>query len=427
MKIMFIHQNMPGQYKHLARIFAEDKNNQVVFVTKREKTSEIPNVTKVRYNISREPQFDTHRYLINFERGIFYGQEVWRVCKKLQTEHGFKPDVICAHPGWGEALFIKELYPDVPLLNFQEFFYNTHGADVNFDPDFFSNDDELARVRVKNSINLFGITHCDWAISPTFWQQKQYPKEFHHKISVLHDGIDTDLIKPMDWKEVKLREGLNLRKGDEIVTYITRNFEQYRGFPTFAKAMEIVQKKRPKTQFIMVGADGAGYGKVEKGKVFRHEIMNKIKTDPKRTHFLGYLPYNDMLKVLQISSTHVYLTVPFVLSWSMMEAMASGCLLIGSNTHPVKEVIEDNKNGLLVDFFSPEDLAQKIEYALDNQKDLQHVRNAARQTIIDRYSLNKVLPMHIDLIKDVAQKRLPPPTAQKIELFHQRFIREKAA
>jgi len=421
MRILFIHPNMPGQYKHLARIFAEDPANEVVFITKPKPDVDIPNVKKISYKASREASFETHRYLVNFERGIFQGQEVWRVCKKLK-EQGFTPDVICAHPGWGDGLFLKEIYPDSPLLNFQEFFYGTPGGDMNFLPDDLTGIDDMARIKIKNAVNLYSINYCDWGITPTFWQQKQYPKEFHTKMSVLHDGIDTDKVRPMEWKTFKIGNMPRIPEmkfGDEIITYISRNFEPYRGFPTFIEAADIILKKRPKARIIAIGADDVSYGKKrEDGKPWRHYYIDKIKPDMSRLHFVGYLPYDEMLKVLQISSAHIYLTVPFVLSWSLLEAMSAGCAMVASRTPPVMEAIEHGKNGLLADFFSPQDVVDKIEQILDSPDRMQNMRAAARQTVVDRYDLKKLLPMHLALIRDVASKQLPPPAAKTIEEFH---------
>ncbi len=418
MKILFIHPNMPGQYKHLARIFAEDKNNEVVFITKPKPEISIPNVKKVEYKVSREPQFETHRYLLNFERGIFQGQEVWRVCNKLKQQ-GFTPEVICAHPGWGDALFVKDIYPDAPLLNFQEYFYAQPGGDLNFLPGDTPHLDDVPRIRIKNAVNLYSINYCDWGITPTYWQWHQYPKEFHSKMSVLHDGVDTDQISPIQWRNFKGPKLPELKYGDEIITYISRNFEPYRGFETFMEAAKIILDKRPNARIIAVGADDISYGKGrEDGRPWRHHFIDKIKPDMSRLHFIGYLPHDEMLTILRISAAHIYLTVPFVLSWSVLEAMSAGCALVSSDTMPIREVVENGKNGLLVDFFSAGEVAEKVFQILDHPDRMQAMRDAARQTIVDRYDLKKLLPLHMGLIRDLSEKKIPPPAAKTIEEFN---------
>lgn len=419
MKVLFFHPNMPGQYKHLARIFGEDPNNQIVFLTKPKPGVEIPGVKKVEYTASREVQKETHRYLIGLERAVYASQEIWRLCKKMKDE-GFVPDVIVGHFGWGDGLFMKDIFPDTPILAFLEFYYNAHGADVDFLEENQTTDDDKARIRMKNAIHLFNMTYCDWGMCPTFFQRDRHPEMFYDKISVIHDGIDTDVFTPKNDKKVTLPNGVTLTAKDEVITYVARNFEPYRGFPQFMRAAELIQKRRPNAHIIMVGQDGVSYGKQpEDGVPYRKTMMKEVDLDMSRFHYLGYLQQDELLKVMQVSSAHIYLTVPFVLSWSMMESMSAGCLMVCSETEPVTEVIEHEKNGLLVDFFDHEALAKTIDNVFEHETRYQHLRDAARQTILDKYSLDKLLPLHVELVKDVAAGKMPPPAAKKIAKLHE--------
>ncbi|MCH2548181.1 MAG: glycosyltransferase family 4 protein [Alphaproteobacteria bacterium] len=416
MKILFVHPNMPGQYRNLCRYAAQDKNNTVVFLTRPTKV-EAPGVHKLEYVPSRTASPTTHRYIIGLEKAVLQGQETWRACKKLQAEEGFKPDVIVGHPGWGDCLYLKDLWPDVPLLSYFEFYYKSHGADVGFE-DPVAEDDE-ARVRTKNSINLLNLEACDWGISPTHWQKSVHPAAFQNKITVLHDGIDTEFCRPDPQASVTLPNGKTFKAGDEVVTYIARNFEPYRGLETFMRAAEIILKNRPNCHIIAVGADGVSYGKqLPKGTTYLGQWKEKVKLDESRIHFTGMVSYPDLIKIIQVGAAHIYLTYPFVLSWSTLEAMATGCLLIGSDTTPLHEVIEDGKNGLLVDFFSPEQLAKRVDEALDNREKMQPIRDAARRTIEERYALKKLLPLHMELITDVARGEPSPLTNEKIQSLY---------
>lgn len=403
MKILFIHPNMPGQYRNLCRLAAADKKNTVVFLT-REPKVQIPGVHKVVYQPARTAVASTHRYLLGAENAVLQGQEAYRACKKLEQDEGFRPDVVVAHPGWGDALFIKDLWPDVPLLSYFEFYYRATGADVGFDPNDQPLPDDKARIRTKNITNILNLEACDWGISPTAWQRELHPQAFHHKISELHDGIDTQACTPNPKAEVTLPNGKTFRAGDEVVTYIARNFEPYRGLPTFMQAAERILKERPNCHIVAIGADGVSYGKqLPKGQSYRGQWMKKVNLDKERIHFVGTLDYASLVKVMQVSAAHIYLTYPFVLSWSSMEAMAAGCLMIASDTPPVREVMTDGENALLVDFFSPDDLAKKVGYALDHQEKLKPLRVNARQKILDHYDLKTLLPLHMDLIRDVAK------------------------
>lgn len=416
MKILFVHPNMPGQYRNLCQLAAQDPNNQVVFLTKACNVK-IPGVHKLEYKPARGPVASTHRYILGLERSVLVGQETWRVCKQAQAD-GFKPDVIVGHPGWGDMLYLKDLWPDVPMLSYFEFYYHSVGKDVGFDPADPITEDDKARVRTKNLTNMMNLEACDWGISPTHWQKSLHPAEFHHKISVLHDGIDVTNVRPRNDVTVTLKNGTVLKHGDEVVTYIARNLEPYRGLPTFMQAAEIILKNRPNCHIIAIGAEGVSYGKnLPKGQTYLGQWKEKVKLDESRIHFVGMVEYKMLVGLMQLSQAHIYLTYPFVLSWSSLEAMAAGCLMIGSDTPPVREVIEDGKNGLLVDFFSPQDLAKRVDEVLDHPTRMADIRARARETVVQRYALEKLLPLHMELIRNVAAKE-NPDIHQKIEALY---------
>lgn len=414
MNILFMHPNMPGQYKHLCPAFAKDPDNKVVFVTKN-RTVDIDGVHRVVYSTRRDISPHTHRYITHAERAVLQGQEVWRVLKQLKHKEGFVPDIIVAHPGWGDAMFVKDIYPDTPLFSFFEFYYHSRGADVGFDPEDPVTADDMARVRSKNMHHLMTLVDSDWGISPTFWQHGLHPPEFQAKITPIHDGINTAVARPDPQATLKLSESLKFQVGDEVVTYIARNFEPYRGFPTFMQAAEKILKERPNCHIIAVGADDVSYGRRPAGgSTYRQIWMDRVNLDMDRIHFVGTIPYSGLIKMLQVSAAHIYLTYPFVLSWSSMEAMACGCAVIGSDTAPVREVIRDGQNGLLVDFFSPDALADTVCRVLDAPDRMQDMRERARQDMLDKYALDKLLPLHMGLICDVAAGQLPPPTHEQV-------------
>jgi glycosyltransferase involved in cell wall biosynthesis len=194
-----------------------------------------------------------------------------------------------------------------------------------------------------------------------------------------------------------------LSRADEVVTYSVRNLEPYRGFPNFIRALPKLLELRPDATVLVVGGDEVSYGRsAPGGKSWRETMLEEVPLDPKRVHFLGKLPYAQYRSVLQISSAHIYLTRPFVLSWSCIEAMAAGCLIIGSATPPVQEVIEDGVNGYLVDYHSPEAIARKTAEALSAGAALDPIRKRARETVLERYSLDKCLPAQLRLLKSLA-------------------------
>jgi glycosyltransferase involved in cell wall biosynthesis len=402
MRILFLHRNFPGQFLHLARHFAQDPQNQVVFITERKDRS-IQGVLKAVYKIAQRDMSKTHQYLRTYEEAILHGQASARVAIDLKKK-GFIPDIIFGHT-WGQNLFMKDLFPGTPLMGYFEWFYNTQGSDVDFDPVNPVTTDTQARVRIKNSPILVDLYSCDHGVCPTQWQLEQFPEEFRHKITVLHDGINTDYFKPdLNSKPVLPQIKLGLSGAKEIVTYVSRGLEPYRGFPQFMEATALILEKRPECHIVIVGEDKVFYGsKPPDGKTFKQLALEKTGLDTTRVHFTGYIPYDRYLKVLQASSAHVYLTYPFVLSWSMLEAMSAGCLVLASNTPPVTEVIRDGHNGILFDFFSPREIAGKVNDALDHQEDMLQIRHYARETILKKYDLKDLLPRQVKLIKGLAE------------------------
>jgi glycosyltransferase involved in cell wall biosynthesis len=395
MQILFLHPNFPAQFRHLATLLAQDPNNQVVFGTKREEGS-LPQVIKAIYRPLREARAETHHYVRPLENAVLQGQSVYRIAEQMKKQ-GFNPDIVLGHSGWGPTLFIKDIFPQARLLCYFEWFYHAHGTDADYDPAHPLSADDEARIRIKNAPILIDLYSCDRGLSPTHWQRQQFPPEFQSKIDVGHDGVDTQYFCPnLGTKLILTTINLDLSGVTEIVTYVARGMEPYRGFPQFMEMLAILQKQRPGCHGVIVGAERVAYGRsLPDGKSYKQLMLETLDLDLKRTHFTGLLPYNDYLTVLQASSVHVYLTFPFVLSWSMLEAMSVGCALVGSDTPPVREVIEEGKNGLLVDFFNPQAIAERVADILDHPQDYLPLRQRARETICDHYDLAKLLPQQV--------------------------------
>lgn len=405
MNFLFLHQNFPGQFRHVAKKLAEDPNNKVFAIGEidniRNKPSLHPNIKIFGYETNSRSSKETHHYIRDFEKHIRRGQSAFRLTMELKNK-GFYPDVVVVHPGWGESLFIKDIFPDARHINYFEYYYQGVGGDVGFDPEFPCTLDDQLKARIKNSTQLISLVSSDQGLSPTQWQKERYPTEFHSKIRVIHEGIDTNYVKPDPGAWIKIGEK-KYEVGDEIVTYVARNLEPYRGFHCFMRAIPTLQSLRPNAQIVIVGGDDVSYGRRPVNfSTYRQQYSEELnqKIDWSKVHFLGKLPYTDYLTILQISAAHIYLTYPFVLSWSMLEAMSAGCILISSATAPVKEVINDGENGFLIDFFDSHHLAEKIADILNAPEKYSKIRELARKTIIDKYDLfSHCLPKMIDFIK----------------------------
>lgn len=410
MNYLFIHQNFPAQYRHVVRKLANQRRNKVYFITQRNENS-MAGVYKVMYATDKRGLINCHAYSAELDRAIHTGATVADVCRRLRDK-GFHPDLIVGHSGWGETLFVKDIFPGVPVLANFEFYYHALGVDVGFDPEFNSIFNDPLRLRTRNAINLLAYQSADWGHSATSWQRSLYPPEMHSRISVLHEGVDTDAVRPLPTARFTLTDsGKVLTRRDEVVTYVARNLEPYRGFHIFMRALPQLLRRRKKAHVVIVGGDGVSYGSPAPPRsTFREMMLQELgsRLDLKRVHFLGMLEYEAYLKLLQVSTVHVYLTYPFVLSWSFIEAMASGCLIIGSATPPVLEVLRNGSNGLTVDFFAYDTLASTIEGALENSEQMSAMRRAARDTAVAQFDLNRVvLPRWLTLFEDLIHSRTP--------------------
>lgn len=397
MNVLFIHQNFPGQFRHLVSHFASlsGNSNRVVGICQPQapgiRDKQFSSVIKSVYRPHRKPTKNGHPYLSRTEAAVLNGQGVARCLIDLRKK-GFKPDLAFAHIGWGEVLYFKDVFPDVPLIGHCEFYYHGNGTDVDFDPEFPADIDERMRVRTWNMTQLVSLVSVDAGISPTRWQHDLYPSEFHDKIEIIHEGINTGVVRPDSNQRLTFPDGAVLTKDMEVVTYTARGLEPYRGFHIFMKAAEEICRRRPKCHIIITGGDEARYGKkLPGGLSYREKLLKEVMIDHGRVHFMGIVPYETHLKILQISSAHVYLTIPFVLSWSMVEAMAAQCVIIGSATPPVEEVIENGRNGLLCDFFSPQQIADRVDQVFDHPLRMRHLGEEARRDIIERYDVKDKL------------------------------------
>ena len=407
MNLLFLHQNFPAQFRHIAAHFAADPAHRVVAIGEAANLKRAiglhPRIELCPYPAPQPAGKASHPWLQGYDAALRYGLASAAIAGQLKAR-GFHPDLVVAHPGWGETLFLREVFPEARLVLHAEFYYHATGADVGFDPEFPTAADDRFRLRIKNTTQWMSMENADLLIAPTRWQKSRFPDLVQSRIEVVHDGIDTRRVAPDASASISLvTAGITLGADDEIITYVARNLEPYRGFHVFMRALPALLELRPKARVLIVGGDHVSYGsKPADGRTWRATLVAEIgkQVDTRRVHFLGRLPYADYLRLLQISTVHAYLTYPFVLSWSLLEAMSAGCMVVGSRTAPVEEVIRHGENGWLVDFFDHQALAEKLAEAITQRDQLMPVRAAARKTVMENFDLQShCLPQQLALLQ----------------------------
>jgi glycosyltransferase involved in cell wall biosynthesis len=412
MRILLVHPNFPSQLRSIAAVLGSNPAHEIAFLTMAEQ-GEMPGIRKILYKPKREPAPQTHHYIRPFEGAILQGQAAYETMLE-EKQKGWIPDIIFGHAGWGPTLFLKDLFPRTPLaLNF-EWYYHAHGTDCDFDPSEPVTADDEARIRIKNACLLSELASADAGLCPTRFQYEQYPPHLRQRLIISHEGIDTNFFRPDPEEKLILPKPtpdnpdnkLDLSGYPEIVTYATRGMEPYRGFPQFMEAAHLLLQQHPNVQIVIAGDDRVAYGKsAPEGTTYKKMMLEKFPLDEERVHFVGSLPYGEYVKLLKCTTAHVYLTRPFVLSWSMLEAMSCEGLVVGSDTAPVQEVITNGINGLLVDFFRPDQLAQTLHNILEQPRDFDLIRKKARETVLARYDLGSCLQQRLAWLSSLIAQR----------------------
>jgi glycosyltransferase involved in cell wall biosynthesis len=397
MNVLILHQNFPAQFRHIAQRLAATGHK--VLGLGSASAPGLNSIKMLRYDIKNPPK-PSNRYMATPLGGALHGEVVAKILLEFKKK-GYTPDVILAHPGWGEALFVKDVHPGARLVSLFEFYYHAHGADVGFEPGSSVGFDALATLTSRNMLHLMNLERCDAGVSPTQWQRSLHPEAYRNKISVIHEGIDTALMAPDSKASFPLADGRVLKPGDKVLTFAARHLEPYRGFHVFMRALPEIQRRNPDAVAVVVGGDNVSYGrKPEDAANWREKLLAEVgeRLDLSRVFFTGQLPYAAYRSLLQVSAAHVYLTYPFVLSWSALEAMACGCLLVASSTPPVTEVMDHGRNALLFDFFDLEALAARVTEALTQPQDHAPLRQAARQTVVQGYGLEQGIAQYLTLL-----------------------------
>lgn len=405
MRILFVHQNFPGQFGRLAAALARSAKNSVVAMGNRDNV-QIPGVTYVAYRPRRSPPLTVFPAIQHLGNEVRQGLAARFAYENLKQK-GFDPEVIIAHPGWGEALMLREVWPTAKIISYMEYYYSSTNSDTDFDKSITKSEVARQSTNLRNATSLFAFADSDRCVTPTNWQASLFPLPLRQNLMVLHEGIDTRRARPNAKATLQLPNGIALSRKDEVLTYVSRSLEPYRGFHVFLRMLPELLRRRPQLQVVIVGKEKPSYGQAPSGFAsWRQKLLDEVdRSDFDRVHFMNTVPYAVFLNVLQISRVHTYLTYPFVLSWSLLEAMSCGCSIIGSKTGPVEEVITHDETGRLVDFFDLPGLADAIDELLDAPDARRRLGTSARQ-FVEKYDfISKSLPAYKQLIAEVVSSR----------------------
>jgi glycosyltransferase involved in cell wall biosynthesis len=402
MKIVFVHQNFPGQFARLAMVLAQEGHEVVGLGTRR--TCSLPGIVYHPYAPVDGP--DDAPFQNRYSPAIPRLRRAYGVAHRAHAlaQQGFDPDIVVVNTGWGENLFLKDVWPNARHVAYFEYYYAAKGQDLDFDPEFpVPSMETIWRLRIKNAMQLGALDAADIAVAPTRFQRDTFPTYLRDRLAVIHDGIDAENLKPNPDAWMKLgKDGPRLDRDTPVVTYVTRNIEPMRGSHIVLRSLPDILDIDPRLQVVVVGGTGTSYSGNAPGEktwldIFRSRIKRPV--DWSRVHFVGNLPYDQFVRVLQISSAHLYLTYPFVLSWSLIESMALGCRIVASDTDPVREVIQDGVNGRLFPFFDEKALAERVRETLADKDRSAVMASEARKIALGKYDFQTVcLPQWRELL-----------------------------
>jgi glycosyltransferase involved in cell wall biosynthesis len=429
MHILYVQQNFPAQFGHIARHLVQKLGWRCTFVSETP-GGVVEGIEKIQYRIAGGATSSTHFCSRTFENAVWHTDAVYHALRPRYRE--IRPDLIVGHSGFGSTLFLAELWPNTPIVNLFEYYYLPHAPDSDMD---FRRDlgwkvpqAKYLRSRCRNAMILLDLHNCDAAYTPTEFQRSRFPPEHRARIRTIFDGVDRhayhghgEALRPAPGhRHLRTIAGVEVPPDTRVVTYVSRGFESMRGFDIFMRAARRIYQEFPDVLFLVVGTDRMAYGGdeayVTPHKTFKEWTLAQDEFDLTKFKFLGRLAPPVLGQVLAATDLHIYLTVPFVLSWSMMDAMSCGAVVLGSATTPVQEMITDGQNGLLADLFDVEGLAKRAIEVLRDPAAYRPLGRAAEALITERYSLEAVLPQMLGMYDQAIAARGARPALPEREM-----------
>lgn len=378
--VLFVHNNFPGQFGDLAQQLMA--RGVPCLAIGQHHARGLSGVKIARYNLPRGSTPGIFPLATRAEADLIRARGAFDAAMALKGE-GWNPAVVIGHPGWGEMTFLAEVFPEAKKIAFAEYYYHGRGYDVGFDTEFQPHDQEaILRADAKNGMMAVAYAEADAIVAPTAFQAGSLPPRLREATRVIHEGVDVEAIRPGPAAPFTLDDGRVIAPGVPVITHVNNHMEPMRGLHILARALPRLLREIPDAQVILIGdPNRKPYGAAApEGMTWRDVCFQGVDYDPARVHFLGRVPHERMLAALRLGVAHVYYTYPFVLSWSLSEAMASGCYVIGSDTPPVRDAVKDGVNGKLLPFFDVDALSEAMIAACRRPEASQPLRAAARVT-----------------------------------------------
>lgn len=393
--LVFMHQNYPAQFGPISQFLLQNYDVEVSFFSQTASKQPAAGIKHYTYKPAKTGHEENPYF---FSR---YFEEECASCHGVYSAMqlvSLKPDVLIGHVAFGNMGLMHVEYPDVPKIGFFELFYDPYGRHSDNRPEYPAPKPNRLRIPLRNATQLIELEYCTKGYSPTPFQRSTYPTAYQPKLSALFDGIDTSFYQP---GEVAADSELprSWPADAKVVTYVSRGLEAMRGFDIFMEVAHKVSQQRKDVHFVIAGNPKTHYGSemiVIKEPTFKEFVMKKHDYDLSRFHFLEWISESALRDLYRLSACHFYWTVPFTLSWSLFQGMSAGCLVLASDSAPVRDIVRDGENGRLVEPYDVDALVENMLDMLDNPAKFQPWREQARADMVANYGFDICLPKLAD-------------------------------
>jgi glycosyltransferase involved in cell wall biosynthesis len=377
MRLLCVHQNFPGQFRDLAPALVA-RGHEVKAISNSHRASD-ERIEICRYDLPKPERDGIHKLTAEVDEWIRRSELVAQQAEQLR-QRGWAPDVMLAHPGWGESLLLRDVFPSTPLVLWPELWLKPEHMGVA--PDQLGLE-QKHYLRCKNGLLDAALAEAQAAVVPTAYQASCFPQRWQGLIELIHEGVPEQLFSLTRLDSLTLSETVTLAAGVPVVTFISRNLEPMRGFPTFMQALPRLQQLNPAVHVVIVGGDEVSYSAAPgEGQSWKQVLLDELngQLDHSRIHWFGRIPHEELIKLYRRSNLHVYLSGAFVLSWSLTEVLACGTPVLAHANPMVNELIKPGVNGALYQG-PPAGLGQAMAELLENKAQLTRWGEACRTAL----------------------------------------------